>query len=142
MSRECSRTTIQLSGHEQLVPGVGGAVAHYADRVGMTEAARDSLVSALEDFCRETLPLLGNDDARLNVAIEEFEDRIEIVIEHAGVAQSSKRFDLAANGRPASDSRLMGVRLLRTVDRVEHDSRNGLVRTTLVKYIHPHRRAF
>ena len=45
---------------------------------------------------------------------------------------------LAGNGSP-SDSRLLGVRLLRTVDRVEYDSRNGSVRTTLVKYLHSQR---
>jgi hypothetical protein len=138
MTRKHSRTTIQLSCHEQLVPGVGGAVAHYADRVGLTEAARDSLVSALEDFCRETLPLLGTNGGRLTVAIEEFEDRIEIVVEHNGLARPSAGMDtfLAGNGSGSSDSRLLGIRLLRNVDRVEYDSRNGSVRTTLVKYLH------
>jgi hypothetical protein len=142
MTREHSRTTIQLSCHEQMVPGVGGAVAHYADRVGLSEAARDSLVSALEDFCRETLPLLGSNGGRLTVAIEEFEDRIEIVVEHEGLARPSAGMDtfLAGNGSP-SDSRLLGVRLLRTVDRVEYDSRNGSVRTTLVRYLHSRRGA-
>ena len=142
MTREHSRTTIQLSCHEQMVPGVGGAVAHYADRVGLNEESRDSLVSALEDFCRETLPLLGSSGGRLTVAIEEFEDRIEIVVEHEGLARPSAGMDtfLAGNGS-ASDSRLLGVRLLRNVDRVEYDSRNGSVRTTLVKYLRSRRGA-
>jgi hypothetical protein len=138
MTREHSRTTIQLSRHAQMVPGVGGAVAHYADRAGLNEAARDSLVSALEDFCRETLPLLGSNGGRLTVAIEEFEDRIEIVVEHHGLARPSAGMDtfLSGNGS-SSDARLLGIRLLRNVDRVEYDSRNGSVRTTLVKFLHP-----
>ena len=121
-----------------MVPGVGGAVAHYADRAGLNEAARDSLVSALEDFCRETLPLLGSNGGRLTVAIEEFEDRIEIVVEHHGLARPSAGMDtfLSGNGS-SSDARLLGIRLLRNVDRVEYDSRNGSVRTTLVKFLHP-----
>jgi anti-sigma regulatory factor (Ser/Thr protein kinase) len=137
MARECSRTTIELSRDERLVPGIGGAVAHYADRVGLTEAVRDSLVAALEEFCRQSLPLLGSNSGRLTVAIEEFEDRIEIVVEHQGLARPSAGMEtfLAANGGQ-SDSRLLGVRLLRTVDRVEYEARNGLVSTTLVKYLH------
>jgi anti-sigma regulatory factor (Ser/Thr protein kinase) len=141
MTREHSRTTIQLSCHEQMVPGVGGAVAHYADRVGLTEAARDSLVSALEEFCRETLPLLGSNGGRLTVAIEEFEDRIEIVVEHNGLARPSAGMDTFLAGNGSSDSRLLGIRLLRNVDRVEYDSQNGSVRTTLVKYLHSRRGA-
>src|ERR1700679_588743 len=100
MSRDCTRTTIEVSCDERLVPGIGGAVAHHADRVGLTEAARDLLVSALEDFCRETLPLLGSNGDRLTVAIEEFDDRIEIVVEHQGLARPSAGMDtfLAGNG--------------------------------------------
>ncbi len=141
MPRECTRTTIEVSRDERLVPGIGGAVAHHADRVGLTEAARDLLVSALEDFCRQTLPLLGANGGRLAVSIEEFEDRIEIVVEHHGLARPSVGMDtFLAGGAAQSDSRLAGVRLLRTVDRVEYDSQNGGVRTTLVKYLPTRRR--
>lgn len=136
MSRDCTRTTIEVSCDERLVPGIGGAVAHHADRVGLTEAARDSLVSALEDFCRETLPLLGSEGGRLAVAIEEFDDRIEIVVEHHGLACPSVGMDtFLAAGAAKSTSSVPGVRLLRIVDRVEYDSRNGGVRTTMVKYL-------
>jgi hypothetical protein len=34
-----------------------------------------------------------------------------------------------------SDKRLTGVRLMRTVDRIEYDARSGSIRTTLVKYL-------
>ena len=140
MHRECTRTSIELSRDERLVSGVGGAMAHHADRVGLNEASRDLLVSALEDFCHETLPLLGSNGGRLAVSIEEFDDRIEIVVEHHGLAQPSVGMDtFLAGGAAKSESRLPGVRLLRIVDRVEYDARNGGVRTTMVKYLKAHR---
>ena len=93
MSRDCTRTTLELSCDERLVSGIGGAVAHHAERVGLNEATRDALVSALEDFCRQTLPLMGAKGDRLSVAIEEFDDRMEIVVEHHGDAVPSVGMD-------------------------------------------------
>ena len=125
MHREFTRTTLQLSCDSRLVAGVGGAVAHHAERAGFNESARDLLASALEDFCRQTLPLLrthghGNGNGnRLAVAVTDFEDRIEIVVQHRALAHPLSRSGGA----------------LRTLDRVEYDARNGELRTTLVKYL-------
>lgn len=135
MNRECTRTTIELSRDARLVSGIGGAVAHHAERVGLNEATRDALVSSLEDFCRQTLPLLGASGDRLAVAIEEFDDRIEIVVEHHGEASPSVGMDTFLEANASHSAALPGVRLLRIVDRVEYDARNGIVRTTMVKYL-------
>jgi hypothetical protein len=135
MSRDCTRTTMELSRDARLVSGIGGAVAHHADRVGLNEATRDALVAALEDFCRQTLPLLGAHGDRLAVAIEEFDDRMEIVVEHHGEESPSVGMDTFLASNTTHASALPGVRLLRIVDRVEYDARNGTVRTTMVKYL-------
>jgi len=145
MRRELTRTIIQLSCDGRLVAGVGGAVAHHAERAGFNEASRDSLVSALEDFCRQTLPLLRNNGNgngnRLAVAIEDFEDRIEIVVQHSHVSHSStgiNTFRAVSAPQPsplAQPGAVQKARLLRTLDRVEYDARNGEMRTTLVKYL-------
>jgi hypothetical protein len=136
--REHSRTILHLSRDHRLIAAVGGAVAHFAERVGMEDAARNSLTGALEDLCRQTLPLLnGNENGDgLDVAIEDFDDRLQISVEHHGKAQPSVGVDsFIAECACKSEQRITGVHLMQTVDRIEYDARNGSIRTTLVKYL-------
>jgi hypothetical protein len=138
VAREHSRTILHLSRDDRLIAAVGGAVAHFAERVGMEDAARTLLTGALEDLCRQTLPLLnGNVDGDgLDVAIEDFDDRLQISVEHRGEAQPSVGVEsFIAECASESKQRVTGVHLMRTVDRIEYDARNGSIRTTLVKYL-------
>jgi hypothetical protein len=139
VAREHSRTILHLSRDHRLIAAVGGAVAHFAERVGMEDAARNLLTGALEDLCRQTLPLLkGNENGDgLEVAIEDFDDRLQISVEHHGEAQPSVGVEsFIAECARDSDQRVTGVHLMRSVDRIEYDARNGSIRTTLVKYLH------
>ena len=136
MTREHSRTILHLSRDDRLIAAVGGAVAHFAERVGMDGAACNTLTSALEELCRQTLPLLNGKGDGLDVAIEDFEDRLQISVEHRGEAQPSVGVEsFIAECARQSDKRITGVHLNRTVDRIEYDARNGSIRTTLVKYL-------
>jgi hypothetical protein len=119
-----------------MIAAVGGAVAHFAERVGMENAACILLTSALEELCRQTLPLLNGNGDLLDVAIEDFDDRLQISVEHKGEAQPSVGVEsFIAECARDSDQRLTGVRLMRSVDRIEYDARSGSIRTTLVKYL-------
>ena len=119
-----------------MIAAVGGAVAHFAERVGMENAACNLLTSALEELCRQTLPLLNGNGDGLDVAIEDFDDRLQISVEHKGEAQPSVGVEsFIAECARDSDQRLTGVRLMRSVDRIEYDACNGCIRTTLVKYL-------
>ncbi|PYU26369.1 MAG: hypothetical protein DMG32_10080 [Acidobacteria bacterium] len=134
MTREHSRTILHLSRDDRLIAAVGGAVAHFAERVGMENAACDLLTSALEELCRQTLPLLNGDG--LDVAIEDFDDRLQISVEHRGEPQAAVGVEsFLAECARESAQRTTGVHLMRTVDRIEYDTRNGSIRTTLVKYL-------
>lgn len=136
MAREHSRTIVHLSCDDRLVAAVGGAVAHFAERVGMENAACNLLTAALEDLCRQTLPLLQGTEDGLDVAIEDFDDRLEIIVEHNGAAQPSVGVEsFIAECARQSKQRVSGVHLMRTVDRIEYDARNGSIKTTLVKYL-------
>ena len=138
MTREHSRTVLHLSRDDRLIAAVGGAVAHFAERVGMEDVARNLLTGALEDLCRQTLPLLnGNEEADgLDVAIEDFDDRLQISVEHRGEPQAAVGVEsFLAECARESAQRTTGVHLMRTVDRIEYDTRNGSIRTTLVKYL-------
>jgi hypothetical protein len=137
---EHSRTVLHLSRDDRLIAAVGGAVAHFAERVGMDDAARNQLTGALEDLCRQTLPLLNGNGNGLNdgldVAIEDFDDRLQISVEHRGEAQPSVGVEsFIAECARESNQRVTGVHLMRTVDRIEYDASHGSIRTTLVKYL-------
>lgn len=102
----------------------------------MEHAACALLTEALEELCRQTLPLLQGSDDGLDVAIEDFEDRLEIIVEHNGEAQPSVGVEsFIAECARESKQRVSGVHLIRTVDRIEYDARNGSIKTTLVKYL-------
>jgi hypothetical protein len=134
VTREHSRTILHLSRDDRLIAAVGGAVAHFAERVGMENAACDLLTSALEELCRRTLPLLNG--AGLDVAIEDFDDRLQISVEHRGEPQTAVGVEsFLAECARESAQRTTGVHLMRTVDRIEYDTHNGSIRTTLVKYL-------
>jgi len=134
VTREHSRTILHLSRDDRLIAAVGGAVAHFAQRVGIENAACNLLTSALEELCRQTLPLLNGDG--LDVAIEDFDDRLQISVEHRGEPQPSVGVEsFIAECARESKQRITGVHLIRTVDRIEYDARNGNIRMTLVKYL-------
>jgi hypothetical protein len=133
---EHSRTVLHLSRDDRLIAAVGGAVAHFAERVGMDDAARNLLTGALEDLCRQTLPLLNGKGDGLDVAIEDFDDRLQISVEHQGEAQPSVGVEsFIAECARGSNQRVTGVHLMRSVDRIEYDACHGSIRTTLVKYL-------
>jgi len=136
VTSEHSRTILHLSPDDRLIAAVGAAVAHFAERVGMENAACNLLTSALEDLCRQTLPLLNGSGDGLDVSIEDFEDRLQISVEHRGEAQPSVGVEsFIAECARESDQRITGVHLIRTVDRIEYDASHGSIRTTLVKYL-------
>jgi anti-sigma regulatory factor (Ser/Thr protein kinase) len=136
LKREHSRTVLHISRDDRFIVAVGGAVAHFAERVGMDHSACNRLTAALEELCRQTLPLLNGKGDGLDVAIEDFEDRLQISVEHRGEPQPSVGVEsFIAECARESNKRISGVHLIRTVDRIEYDARNGSIRTTLVKYL-------
>jgi anti-sigma regulatory factor (Ser/Thr protein kinase) len=137
------RADLRLSCDDRLIAGVGGAIAHFAERAGLEDTARNSLAAALEELCRQKLLLLHDRKDMLNIAIADFEDRIEIIVEHRGNTHSPtaiEAFAPVAAQQPVSgrsvNTRPMNTRLMQTaVDRVEYQTQNGSMRTILVKYL-------
>jgi hypothetical protein len=136
MSREYTRAVLRLSCDERLVGGVGAAMAYFAERAGLEERSRESLVAALEEFCLDSLSSIQGTEEPLDVAIEDFEDRIQIVVEHPNPkdAAPAARAAWSANAE-FGPQRMALSRLAAVVDRVECDTRNRCVRTTLVKFL-------
>jgi len=136
MSREYTRAVLHLSCDERLVGGVGAAMAYFAERAGLAERSCKSLVAALEEFCIDSLSSIQGTEEPLDVAIEDFEDRIQIVVEYRkpNDGMPAARSARAANS-DAAPKRMALSRLAEVVDRVECDTRNRSIRTTLVKFL-------
>ena len=111
-------------------------MAYFADRAGLGERSRESLVAALEEFCLDSLSSIEGTEEPLDVAIEDFEDRIQIVVEYPNPKNTAPatRPARSTNGEFAPQ-RMALSRLAAVVDRVECDTRNRCVRTTLVKFL-------
>ena len=134
--REHARLLLHLCGDECFVAGVGGAVAHFAERAGLAGPAGASVAAALEAFCRETLPPVDVEHDTLDVSIEDFEDRLEIVVEHHGAAGASARLaSFRQAGARFCERHEAGAEPMRTFDRVECEARNGTTRAVLVQYL-------
>lgn len=135
MSREYTRVSFQLSCDQRLVAGVGGALAYFADRAGLPARSRESLVAALQEFCLDAAPAAEGSAEPLDVAIEDFEDRIEIVVEHHAAYDAAGTLP-PPGGKAAPPKEQVALRrLARAVDRIECDTLQGSIRTRLVKFL-------
>jgi hypothetical protein len=111
-------------------------MAYFAERAGLGERSCKSLVAALEEFCLDSLPAIQGSAGPLDVAIQDFEDRIQIIVEHPNPQgmTSGARSTKPIHPEALPERRALH-RLAQVVDRVERDSRNGSTRTTLVKFL-------
>ena len=111
-------------------------MAYFAERAGLAQGSCKSLVTALEEFCLDVLPSIQGTDEPLDVAIEDFEDRIQIIVEHRNAKEAARGARPAQNANSEiAPERMTLSRLARVVDRVECDTRDGSTRTTLVKFL-------
>lgn len=137
MTTDGNPVLFDLSKDPRLVSGVVGAVEHVAQRAGLVPEECQNLIAATQQACLDTFKLLAEEDGRLNVCIQDFPDRIEVILEHRGESLPSAGLDtfvnLAARGEGTSD--LAGLELIARVDRVLYHTESGTSRMTLVKYI-------
>lgn len=138
--REHPRAELHLSGDEQMTAAIGGAVAHFGQQAGLDEAESEALAASLEEFCKQTQSSSQGESCTLRVLIEDFEDRIEIVIEHSGPRQPTAEVEprRATTSHQAS-GRMAGVEVVRILDRSEiifDGGRKGF-RTRMVRYLSP-----
>jgi anti-sigma regulatory factor (Ser/Thr protein kinase) len=130
-----TRVQLTFPADEQSLQAVVAAAEHFADRSGMELGPRTALVAACQEACRSTFPLLTRADATIGVTIEDFDDRIEVTIQHEGEALPSAGLDTFAFAEAAQSSPGMsGLMLMSLVDRVQYQTDAGVQRMTLVKY--------
>jgi hypothetical protein len=138
MTTDPTHTELSLHNDPRLMPAVGAIVSHSAQRIGLSSEAQEALAAAVMDACRETFPLLGDQDGNnsaLKIIVEDFHDRVEVTIEHAGEALPTAGLDSFCGG--GGDGAMAGISnsLQDTrVDRVQYETNDGRSRMKLTKY--------
>ncbi|MBI3484228.1 MAG: hypothetical protein HY012_03625 [Acidobacteria bacterium] len=135
MAKELTRAEFRFSPDADMVLGVVAAAEHFGQRKHLDDAAVQSLMRATQDACQSTFKLLSGDSPALGVVITEFDDRIEMTIEHQGEALPTAGLDtfLDAVAEETSPGELSGFLLMTLVDRVQYQTVAGTQRMTLVK---------
>ena len=131
------RVRLRVDSDARLVRGVAAAAGFLARQCNLSKEAVRDLKAATEGAVRDTLPLLSETGGPLDVCLEGFEDRVEIILEHHGEALPSAGLDTFLNAGAMDASAggaFSGLALLNLVDRVLYNTTNGTSRTTLVKY--------
>jgi hypothetical protein len=133
-----SRTELKVHDDPRLISAVGAIVSHSAHRAGLPREAQQGFAEAAMDACRETFPLVGNDNSAnrdLRMVIEDFPDRVQVTIEHSGESKPAAGLDSFVGGQREHVAGKISASLQDTrVDRVQYDTHEGRSRMTLIKY--------
>jgi hypothetical protein len=138
VSADPARTELKVHNDPRLLCAVGTIVSHTAHRAGLNRDAQQGLAEAAVDACRETFPLLGNENSGnrdLRMIVEDFPDRVQVTIEHSGEARPTAGLDSFVGGSKEGVAAGLSNSLQDTrVDRVQYDTHQGRSRMTLIKY--------
>ena len=119
---EQARIELVVCDDPRLIGALACVVEHAGQSAGLSEQAQKQLAAAAEDACREIIPRLNGRERCLKCTVENFEDRIEVILEHP-----------AGEGTPEAGNK---SRLLQQVDQVEYQTREGHSRVILTKNLH------
>jgi len=137
VASEHSRTELIFENDARLLRAVGGVVQHASDHVGFAEETKQEFADAAEEACRETFPKENKNGTELRVTIEDFDDRVEVILDTTGEPLPKSAAAVLAqegDGRSARGAAARGA-LLARIDRVLYETKNGRPRIKLVKYL-------
>jgi len=136
VTADSARIELHLSDDERLLGAVGSAGAFIAGRAGLESDAQAAMAVAAEEACRATFPLLRCENAKLDVTVEQFSDRIEVTLTYHETRQgeSLAEREFARNALGAGVDK---IKLLSKIDKVRHRTEGGISKTTLVKNLQP-----
>ena len=140
MTDEPVRTVFHLDKDSRLVSVFCSAVEHQAAQAGLEGGAGAQFAQAAGDVCREAISQGALGDHGIDVTLDKFQDRMEVVIHYRGKAlpssESGSEVTLGAKSKGAES--LKGQELLARVDRVHCNADEGIARVTLVKFLPSH----
>ena len=135
MATEPTRVEIRLADDSRLLAGLGGAIAHCACVAGLGETAAASLRAAAIAAGQEVFAKMPASDARLDVTITHYPDRLEVALAHPGSAAPAVGLDTLSG--LAQQGSAQNPFLAGGVDRVQFESQGGMACTRLTKYLAP-----
>jgi hypothetical protein len=141
VAREHDQTDFLLTNDPRFVRAIGVAIHHAAAHNAMSPSAETALVHATENLCHVALRNGNGHDPALRVSVQEYPDRVEVLLEHPGKPlpepkkpRSRKVPALAVGFAPASEP-------TGRVDRIVRECNGEFSSIRLVQYCssrHPH----
>jgi len=145
MTTDHIRTELTIHNDARLIAGVSAIVSHLAQVAGLPVESQEGLAAAVVDACHDTFPLVNGEDEHngaLQMVVEDFPDRVEVTIEHAGEALPSAGLDSFCGGGEGVAAGISNSLQETRVDRVQYETRDGRSRMTLIKYCGGRKAAF
>jgi hypothetical protein len=139
MTDEPARVVFHLDPNAALVGVLRSVVQFRASNAGFEAEPCADIAGACEDVCREIVSKCTDADSGLDVTLDTFADRIEVSILHRGQLGRAigNRISPVGNTPAEGAGGIDGLELRSRVDRVLHNTEDGKVRTTLVKFLKP-----
>lgn len=133
MSAETSRAELTVPNDRRLFGALTAVIFRAGQRTGLEEAAQGALSDAATQACEQALELAvaeAGEEPKVHVTVENFDDRVEVTIEHHGAADPAAGLDTFVAGGGKVGNALQGT----GVDRVQYEAKDGWSRTRLIKY--------
>ena len=132
---------MQIEADPRFAAAAGGAARYFADAAGLEQPAIVGWQTAIVAACKEAFAHLTREHPRLDISFSRLADRLEVALSREGETEPALGLDsLTGLSRQAGDapgSPRSGSPVMRGVDRVQYESKDGTAVTRLTKYIAP-----
>ena len=132
---------MRIEADPRLAAAAGGAARYFADAAGLEGPAIAGWQTAIVAACNEAFAQLTREHPRLDVSFTRLADRLEVALSREGETAPAIGLDSLIGSAPQRDDALgrtrSGSPVLRGVDRVQYESKDGTAVIRLTKYIAP-----
>jgi hypothetical protein len=132
---------MQIEADPRFAAAAGGAARYFADAAGLEPPVIAGWQTAIVAACREAFAHLTREHPRLDISFTRLVDRLEVALSREGEIAPALGLDsltgLSPRSGDQSDNPRSGSPVMRGVDRVQYESKDGTAVTRLTKYIAP-----
>ena len=128
MSTDSKHIEIKLDADPRFAAAAAGGARFLGEASGLTAEAASKLQAAILFACEEAFGQLDALHARVEVALNQFPDRIEVLIIHSADVPSVGLHTLLGTAKDAIEG----------VDRVQYEQNSGSSVTRMTKFLGPH----
>lgn len=128
MSTDSKHIEIRLDADSRFAAAAAGAARYLGESSGLTTDASSKFQAAILFACEEAFSQLDALNSSVQVVLNQFPDRIDVVIIHHTDAPSVGLHPLLSTGKNAIEG----------VDRVQYEQKSGSSVTRLTKFLGPH----